>query len=99
MLSLHVKHFQLHNFSQKTSDNYCRRTIRLQQLTEDFAYELNDLVLKNKGNVNLYIHLVDEESPGRIKLFSRQHRIQINKKVYHSLKRAQAEEILEFQVG
>jgi len=74
-------------------------TIRLQQLTEDFAYELNDLVLKNKGNVNLYIHLVDEESPGRIKLFSRQHRIQINKKVYHSLKRAQAEEILEFQVG
>ncbi|HJV77674.1 MAG TPA: DNA polymerase III subunit alpha [Paludibacter sp.] len=73
-------------------------TIRLQQLTEDFAVELNELTLQNKGNVNLYIQVVDELSPNKIMLFSRQHRIQINTKVYHALKQAQHEEILEFQV-
>jgi len=73
-------------------------TIRLQQLTTDFAIELNDLILKNKGNVNLYIDIVDEFSPNKVKLFSRQHRFQINKEVYHSLKRAQTEDILEFHV-
>jgi DNA polymerase-3 subunit alpha len=73
-------------------------TVRLQQLTEDFAIEFNELALENKGNVNLYIQVVDELSPNKIMLFSRQHRIQINTKVYHALKRAQNEEILEFQV-
>jgi DNA polymerase III subunit alpha len=73
-------------------------TIRLQQLTEDFAVELNELTLQNKGNVNMYIQVVDELSPNKVMLFSRQHRIQINTKVYHALKQAQSEEILEFQV-
>jgi len=73
-------------------------TVRLQQLTEDFAIELNELTLQNKGNVNLYIQVVDELSPNKVMLFSRHHRIQINTKVYHALKRAQNEEILEFQV-
>jgi len=70
----------------------------LQQLTEDFAIELNELTLQNKGNVNLYIQVVDELSPNKVMLFSRQHRIQINTTVYHALKQAQSEEILEFQV-
>ena len=73
-------------------------TVRLQQLTEDFAIELNELTLQNKGNVNLYIQVVDELSPNKVMLFSRQHRIQINTTVYHALKQAQSEEILEFQV-
>jgi DNA polymerase III subunit alpha len=73
-------------------------TIRLQQLTQDFAIELNDMILKNKGNVNLYVQVVDEFSPNKVMLFARQHRLQINKEVYHSLKKAQNDEILEFQV-
>ena len=73
-------------------------TIRLQQLTQDFATELNDSILKNKGNVNLYIQVVDELSPNKVMLFSRQHRIQINTTMYHLLSQAQKEEILEFQV-
>ena len=73
-------------------------TIPLQQLTEDFAVELSDIVMKNKGNVNLYIHVVDEFSPNKIVLFSRQHRIHINTKVYHVLKRAQKDGIIDFQV-
>ena len=71
-------------------------TIRLQQLTEDFAMELNEITMQNKGNVNLYIQVVDEFSPNKVMLFSRLHRIRINTKVYHALKRAQSEGILEF---
>ena len=73
-------------------------TIPIQQMSDDLAVELTDLVIKNKGNVNLYIHVVDENSPNKVILFARQHRIQINKKVYHSLKQAQGKGILDFNV-
>ena len=73
-------------------------TIPMQQMTNEFAVELTDLVFKNKGNVNLYIQVVDENSPNKVLLFARQHRIQINKRVYRSLKHAQSDGILDFQV-
>jgi DNA polymerase-3 subunit alpha len=73
-------------------------TLPMQQLSEDFADELTELVLKNKGNVNLYLQVVDENSPNKVMLFARQHRIQINKKVYHTLKHAQSKGLLDFQV-
>ncbi len=72
-------------------------TIPLQQLTEDFAIELTDMVTKNKGNVNLYIQVVDEESPNKVMLFARQYRFQINKSVYHILKRARDQGILDYK--
>jgi len=72
-------------------------TIPLQQLTEDFAIELSDLVLKNKGNINLYIQVIDESSPNKVMLFARQHRFQMNKQVYHVLKQAKIEGIIDFQ--
>ena len=73
-------------------------TIPFQQMSDDFAVELTDLVVKNKGNVNLYIQVVDENSPNKVMLFARQHRIEINKRVYHSLKHAQSKGMLDFQV-
>lgn len=73
-------------------------TIPLEKLTEDFAVELSDAVLKNKGNVNLYIHVVDILSPNKVVLFARQHRIHITPKVFHFLKRAQKDGIVEFKV-
>jgi DNA polymerase-3 subunit alpha len=73
-------------------------TIPLQQLTEDFAIELSDLILNNKGNVNLYVQVIDENSPNKVMLFSRQHRFQINKTVYNVIKKAKKEGIIDFQV-
>ncbi|MDP4238404.1 MAG: DNA polymerase III subunit alpha [Bacteroidota bacterium] len=73
-------------------------TLPVQQVTEDFAVELTELMVKNKGNVNLYIQVVDENSPNKVMLFSRQHRIQINTSVYHSLKHAQSKGLLDFHV-
>jgi DNA polymerase-3 subunit alpha len=97
-IELKIHKIEVFNDVKDKLINTLTLTIRLQQLTTDFAVELNDLVLNNKGNVNLYINVVDEFSPNKVKLFSRQHRFQINTAVYHSLKRAQSEEILEFQV-
>jgi len=73
-------------------------TIPVQQLTEDFAIELTDTLLTNKGKVNMYVQVVDENSANKVMLFSRQHRVQINTKVYHTLKQAQSEGILDYQV-
>jgi len=71
-------------------------TIPLQQLTEDFATELTGLVMKNKGNINLYIQVIDENSPNKVLLFARQHRFQMNKTVYNILKKARSEGIIDF---
>ncbi len=73
-------------------------TIPIQQMSDDLAVELTELVVKNKGNVNLYIQVVDETSPNKVMLFARQHRIQINKKVYNALKHMQSLGSLDFQV-
>ncbi len=97
-LELKIQKIEVFNDIKDKLVNTLTLTIRLQQLTADFATELNDLVLNNKGNVNLYINVVDELSPNKVKLFSRQHRFQMNKEIYHALRKAEADEILEFQV-
>lgn len=74
-------------------------TVPLQQLTNDFAVDFADLMLQNRGNVNLYVQVIDELSPNKVMLFSRQHRIQINKKVYLALKNYKAEGLIDYQVN
>jgi DNA polymerase III subunit alpha len=97
-LELKIQKIEIFSDIKEKLINTLTLTIRLQQLTQDFATELNDAILKNKGNVNLYIQVVDDLSPNKVMLFSRQHRIQINTTMYHLLGQAQKEEILEFQV-
>jgi len=96
-LELKLQSIELFNDAKEKLVNTLTLTMPIQHLTEDFAVELTDLVLNNKGKVNLYIHIVDELSPNKIVLFARQHRIQINTKVYHILRQAQNDGIIEFQ--
>jgi DNA polymerase-3 subunit alpha len=74
-------------------------TIRLQQLTDELAIELTDRLLADKGNINLYLHIVDEFSPNKVVLFSRQHRVRMNKDLYHYLKHLQTAGLLEYQAN
>lgn len=74
-------------------------TIRLQQLTDELAIELTDRLLADKGNINLYFNIVDEYSPNKVVLFSRQHRVRMNKDLYHYLKQLQNAGILEYQTN
>jgi DNA polymerase-3 subunit alpha len=74
-------------------------TIPLQQIDDEFADELSMLLLSKKGNVNLYVSVVDENSPNKIKLFSRQHRVKIDTDVYRYIKKAKEAAILDFAIN
>lgn len=75
-------------------------TIPLQEIDNEFASELSSMVLKNKGNVNLYIDVVDNNSTNKVKLFSRSNRMKIDTDIYRRLKRAKEEgKLLEFKVN
>jgi len=74
-------------------------SIPLQQIDEELTMTLADVVLNNKGNVNLYVNILDESSPQRIKLFSRQHRMRITGDIYKKLKRLEQSGVLEFQIN
>lgn len=73
-------------------------SIPIDQLDDSFVDELSDMVLNNRGNVNLYINLLDDNQPGRVKLFSRNNRMKITKDVYKRLCKAR-EMGLEFKVN
>ena len=97
-LELKIHKIEVFNDIKDKLVNSITLTIPLQQLTEDFAVQITDLILKNKGSVNLYVQVIDENSPNKVKLFSRQHRFRVTKEVYHVLKHARNEGILDFQV-
>jgi DNA polymerase-3 subunit alpha len=74
-------------------------SIPLQHIDEELTIMLADIVLKNKGSINLYVNVLDELSPQRVKLFSRQHRMSIDGDIYKKIKRLQQNGILEFQIN
>ncbi|MDD3079345.1 MAG: DNA polymerase III subunit alpha [Paludibacter sp.] len=73
--------------------------VPLQQIDEELTTDLTDMVLKNKGNINVYLNVVDEHSPNKVKLFSRQNRMKIDTDIYRKLKRAREAGKLEFQIN
>lgn len=74
-------------------------TIPLQEIDEDLAETISDLVLKNKGAINVFINIVDSFSTNKVNLFSRHHRINLNKNVYKKLKREKDSGRLDFNVS
>jgi len=98
-LELKIHKIEVFNDIKDKLVNTMTLTIPIQQLTDELAIQITNLVLKNKGTVNLYIQVIDQNSPNKVKLFSRQHRFQITKEVYQVLKHARAEELLDFQVS
>ncbi len=74
-------------------------TIPLQHVDEELTTILSSIVLENKGNVNFYVNILDDLSPQRVKLFSRQHRLSLNTDIYKKIKRLQQEGILEYHIN
>jgi DNA polymerase-3 subunit alpha len=66
-------------------------TVSLQQLDETFIDTLTEAIKQHKGNTNLYVEVLDEETNDKVKLFSRQHRFEMNKDLYKMLKRSKRE--------
>ncbi|MGC3977580.1 MAG: DNA polymerase III subunit alpha [Paludibacteraceae bacterium] len=73
-------------------------SLSLQKLDNDVATELSDIILQNKGDINVYIDVKDFFTSEKVSLFARQHSIKINSGVYQYLKRAKEEEILDFKI-
>ena len=74
-------------------------TVSLQQLNDAFVENLSEMVKTNKGNTNLYIDVVDEDSTDKVSLFARQYRFDMNKNLYKMLKHAKREgNVLDIEV-
>jgi DNA polymerase III subunit alpha len=73
-------------------------TMPLDQLDDEFAVDMTDMVIQNKGNVNIYFHVVDLLSQNKIKLFARQCRVKINKDFYKMLKKYKDDGKIDFQI-
>lgn len=71
-------------------------TIPFENLDDDLAQFLVSMVKENKGNINIYFNVVDNLQRRKVKLFSRQHRIKMDKTLYHLLKQQRDEGKLEF---
>ncbi|MDO9153870.1 MAG: DNA polymerase III subunit alpha [Paludibacter sp.] len=74
-------------------------TLPLQGIDDELAETISDLFLKNKGTINVFINVVDTFSFNKIQLFSRQHRIKLDKEVYRTLKAKKEAGKLDFNVN
>jgi len=63
----------------------------LQQLNDNFVDTLTETIKSNKGNTNLYVEVLDEENNDKVKFFARQHRLEMNKDVYQTIKHSKRE--------
>jgi DNA polymerase-3 subunit alpha len=100
-LEFKIQHIELLNKIRERSINKLTLSIDLSNLTEAVSAEISEMVFQNKGNVNLYIQVVDESvtPKDKIKLFARQHRFELNNNVYKWLKRCEKEELISFSMG
>lgn len=73
-------------------------TIPLEQLDEEFAVDMTDMVLQNKGSINIYFNVVDLLTQHKVRLFARQCRVKISKEFYKMLKKFKDDGKIDFQV-
>ena len=73
-------------------------TIPLDQLDEEFAVDMTDMVLQNKGSINIYFNVVDLLTQHKVRLFARQCRVNMNKEFYKLLKKYKDDCKIDFQV-
>ena len=95
-LELKIQKIEVFNDVKDSLVNNLTLTIPLQELDEEMATSLAEYFLEKKGSVNVYFNVVDNLSKNKIKLFSRQHRIRLDKALYRMLKQKSEEGRLEF---
>ncbi len=73
-------------------------SIASDQFDKELSDTLSAMILKHKGNTNIYFEMINTHSQERIKLFARKHRVTITKDFYKMLKRYKEENRIDFQV-
>ncbi len=73
-------------------------TFPLEELNEEIVTELTVMFEENKGKIHAYFDIVDLTTQNKIKLFARQHRIDINQSVYRFLETYREQGKLDYQI-
>ncbi|MDR2824711.1 MAG: DNA polymerase III subunit alpha, partial [Prevotellaceae bacterium] len=85
---------------RSTSVRNIEISLPYQKIDDDFVSILTEQILENKGNTNIYFKIFDEMHPnGKVTLFARQYRVDINHDFFQFLKNYEREEILEFSTA
>jgi len=71
----------------------------LDHLDEEFVGDFTDMVLNNKGTVNIYFNVVDNLTQNKIRLFARQYRVQMDKRFYRMLRKYKEDGKIDFQIN
>jgi len=74
-------------------------TMPLDHIDEVFATDMSDMILRKKGNINIYFNVYDQITQSKVKLFSRQYRVQVDKEFFKMLKKYRDDGKLDFQVN
>ncbi len=98
-LELKIQKIELFNEIKDKLVDKLTLDIPLQNIDEEITVVLNDMLFKNRGNVNLFVNVYDKNSPQRVKLFARQHRLAIDAALYKSIKRLKQSGTLDFQIN
>jgi len=98
-LELKIQKIELFNEVKDKLVDRLTLEIPLQNIDEETTTVLNEMLFKNRGTVNLFVNVYDENSPQRVKLFSRQHRLAIDAALYKHIKRLKQSGILDFQIN
>ena len=68
-------------------------------LDEEFVTDMTDMVLANKGTVNIYFNVVDNLTQSKIRLFARQYRVKLDRQFYRMLRKYKDDGKLDFQIN
>lgn len=71
----------------------------LDHLDEEFVTDMTDMVLANKGTVNIYFNVVDNLTQSKIRLFARQYRVKLDRQFYRMLRKYKDDGKLDFQIN
>jgi DNA polymerase-3 subunit alpha len=96
-LELKIQRIDLLESVHKESVRNLTISIPYQKIDNDFADRFEQHIIENKGNTNVYLKVFDQLNPvGKVTLFARKFRVNVNREFFNFLKRCQSEEILEF---
>ncbi len=71
----------------------------LDHLDEEFVTDMTDMVLTNKGTINIYFNVVDNLTQSKIRLFARQYRVKLDRQFYRMLRKYKEDGKLDFHIN
>ncbi|MCL1868317.1 MAG: DNA polymerase III subunit alpha [Paludibacter sp.] len=96
-LEMKIQRIDMLENVRNTSVGNLTISIPYQKIDDDFVAALTQQITENKGMTNLYIKIFDQmQSGGKLTLFARKHRININHNFFRFLKNYESQDILEF---